>query len=343
MVNKFDAVINSSGIRFDESALQRARLIIMENQRYIYKRVNNGTGPVAAPGFDQNNFSIQGNVSKMKYEVSLALYQKKLPNPRSQIGYIYLGDLATLETTLTKDKIAEYVKNALTITCANNERIVRDLFCPNYIAYDILTHFGLDISLAPEIQKILERVCGKATIGLDQVPGNSDTGFRPIYNREETRMDVYNNEINNAITEITGIVFDAVSKLLENTRIHAQSLKQTQPPESVQQQRPVQPKKAGVPRPQQPKKKKQNQNPNTSNPQGEIPVADLQKAIEGYQRLQKLAAENESISAQLQALAAEIAKVSKQLEDLKAQKRKIEAQLSTNNGEMRACIKKQYG
>ncbi len=346
LITRFNEKINSSGIRFDVFALQKAKQIIMDNQKYVYKRNYNVSGG-STQGFDQNNFYIQSYVSGIKFEVLRTLYDTiHLANLSSLVGYDpdFFGDLATLKTILTKDKIAEYVKNALTITFADNDRMSPGLYEPTNVARDILTHFGLNLSRTDEISKILKRVVRDATVNFDQRPGDSDTGYVPISNREEIRTDVYSKKIQLAIEEITGIVWSDVSDILKTTEIFEASHKrkgQRAVKQNAQDKQNQTERKLN-----QPKKKPNNQqqtpprnNTQSQNPE-ELSLEELQKTIERYQRLEELAQKNRELSAQLQALEKEMQGLSGKLAELEKQKKKLESQIKANNATMKGYLGK---
>lgn len=141
LVEKFDKEVEESGYYFKVEKLANARTVIERYQKYNYERKSVFVGyyDERIPEFDQNNYSIQNNLSKMKNNI-IGILRGNIDLIRPNEDFFTLGSVEELKPLMTKDKIKNYVEEVLYSTCENKDTIRLEEYT---LARDILQHFGI--------------------------------------------------------------------------------------------------------------------------------------------------------------------------------------------------------
>ena len=141
LVEKFDKEVEESGYYFKVENLANARTVIERYQKYNYERKSVFVGyyDKRMPEFDQNNYSIQNNLSKMKNNV-IGILRGNIDLIRPNEDFLTLGSVEELKPLMTKDKIKNYVEEVLYSTWENKDTIRLEEYA---LATDILQHFGM--------------------------------------------------------------------------------------------------------------------------------------------------------------------------------------------------------
>jgi hypothetical protein len=322
LIARFDQEVYFYNV-FDETRLDKVRNVIREYQSYIYKRTSNIEGIISDNGFDQLNYAIQNSISRMKNVALRELADGGASFPLVSAGEWYnpeiYGRLEDLEEHITKENIAKYVENTLTITCSNIERINNSLLDPASLIRDIFFQFGIKPdykSTLPTAFKKAEELVREAiydsTRGSGSIfPGNSDNDYQPVYEHYYTDRLFFNTKMEKAIKAVTELVSSIALPALELTKAREEAKENS-------------------------KKTIETIEPEFIDDDDDKSTSEERKDTLGkYQQIQEYLNENIELVKGLAEIDNEIAEVRTKLNELLAKREEIRKSLSDNDNKIR--------
>ncbi len=225
LVAKFEEEVAKSGFYFRIADLEAAKKEIMYTQKKLYERksVFVSYSKERKPGFDQNNFLIQNNLSEMKVAVISLLHggpdQRRdidLIHPNSEYDTRRLGSVEDLRALMTKERISDYVRELLTFTWEDGPIRLE----PHNITSDIMAHFGLGTKRFFDEENVYEKISSIITnleIRSTNFIGRRDNEGN--YERAEGNRNRYSPELEVAIAKITDYLYKILNVVLDKTKI----------------------------------------------------------------------------------------------------------------------------
>ena len=224
LVAKFEEEVAKSGFYFRIADLEAAKRQIIYTQKKLYERksVFAGYSRERKPGFDQNNFLIQNNLSAMKVAVIRLLRggpeqrDIDLIHPNREYDTRRLGSVEDLRSLMTKDRISDYVRELLTFTWEDGPIRLE----PHDITNDIMAHFGLATKRFFDEENVYDKISSIITnleIRSTNFIGERDSEGN--YERSEGNRNRYSPELEEAIAKITDYLYKILNVVLDKTKI----------------------------------------------------------------------------------------------------------------------------
>ena len=314
LMERLDQVIEESGFYFKEETIVSARHIIEENQRYNVDRKTNFVGG-GDGSFDQNNYSIQNLVSKMKTGVLRTLYK---PREYQFLGETFdtreLGSTETLRPRMAKAKVKEYVSQVLTSTWENRDTLRIEEYS---LASDILAHFGLINTESygnHDVEAKLARMIDNMVMSSRDFLGKRHP--EGYYDRSETNRERHPEALDEAIYKITEYLYTILRDTLDRTEDKEKEY------EAERQKREAAKKPKG-----KVEEEVKDETIRTGEPIGTpgVSVTELETTKSKYEAVQAIAQEN--------------AELEKELEELRKKAAEIEARIKANDEKIAKTLK----
>lgn len=212
LVKRFDEAVTQSGYNFSEVDLEAARYTLRTCFENVYGRNSFLLGgkflKEPAPGYDQNNYNIQNQLSKAKSTLIYRLGNgEQLPDVwNGTINTRLLGNVSDLRTRMTRDNIRAYISSVVTSTWENGQVIKPEAAV---LAYDILGHFGIKTSNGSKPTEICDKLIEEIEsleFASKRVYGIKDR--EGYYEGASTIPELYSKEIEKTIDTIAGYIYD---------------------------------------------------------------------------------------------------------------------------------------
>ena len=252
-----------------------------------------------APGYDQNNYNIQNQLSRAKSGLIYRLGDGgNLPEVwQGTIDTKSLGNVSDLRTRMTRDNIREYITSVVTSTWEDGQVVHPEVS----IVYDILGHFGIQTSdglSTSEICNKLIKEIESLEFASKKVYGAKDR--EGYYESAKTIPELYSKEITKTIDNMTGYIYDMWAKSLDKEAEREAEAAQTV--KVTVEQEPV----VNTPVEEEP----------TVSIETEVTTEELEEPIKKYEELQSIIQENIKLEEEIRKLKEELmAKESKIVEN----------------------------